>query len=191
MAEFKLCMGFAAKLSNGRGFGVFFSLTLAERYSFKLTKDVFFPHLTMLLMKMCYLYVSILKPYFYNAHRLTVSSNKQRAATILGYDNQHIFETKMIFWGLFWVFFFAIQNSIQEVICSFVGWEKKTPYKSGLRWFEPVESLVAKPSAVTKIKTAPQRARWGMCVYVCVHACMCVCVCEARHVARETTEFFL
>lgn len=26
--------------------------------------------------------------------------------------------------------------------------------KSGLRWFEPVESLVVKPSAVTKIKTA-------------------------------------
>lgn len=99
MAEFKLCMGFAAKLSNGRGFGFFF-LTLAERYSFKLTKDVFFPHLTMLLMKMCYLYVSILKPYFYNAHRLTASSNKPCAATILGYDNQRIFETKMIFRGL-------------------------------------------------------------------------------------------
>lgn len=32
--------------------------------------------------------------------------------------------------------------------------------KSGLRWFEPVESLVVKPSAVTKIKTALQ-SMWG------------------------------
>lgn len=41
---------------------------------------------------------------------------------------------------------------------------KKNP---GLRWFEPAESLVAKPSAVTKIKTAPQRAAEAVCVCPC------------------------
>ena len=40
--------------------------------------------------------------------------------------------------------------------------------KSGLRWFEPVESLVVKPSAVTKIKTALQ-SMWGF-----VRARLCV-----------------
>lgn len=109
---------------------------------------------------------------FYYAHSWTVNSIKPCAATILGYDNQHILETK-IFLG-----FFAIQNSIQEVICSFVGYKKKKK-KSGLRWFEPAESLVAKPSAVTKIKTAPQRARWDVC------ECVCVCVSARTRVAAR------
>lgn len=42
--------------------------------------------------------------------------------------------------------------------------------KSGLRWFEPVESLVVKPSAVTKIKTA----LWSMQGWVGAHACTSV-----------------
>jgi len=126
-----------------------FFLTLAERYSFKLTKDVFFPHLKMLQMKMCYLYFSILKHYFYYAYRSTVNSIKPCAATILGYDNQCIFETKIL--GFFCNTEFDTSGNL--FLCRL---RKK---KSGLRWFEPVESLVAKPSAVTKIKTAPQRAR--------------------------------
>lgn len=180
MAEFKLCMGFAAKLSNGRGLGFF--LTLAERYSFKLTKDVFFPHLTMLLMKMCYLYISILKHYFYYAHSWTVNSVKPCAATILGYDNQHIFETKLFF------FLFLFCNTEFDTRGNLFLCRLKKK-KSGLRWFEPVESLVAKPSAVTKIKTAPQRARERdeMCVCARAHACGR----EARHVTQKTTEFFL
>lgn len=96
----------------GEGLGFF---NIGWKILIQINKDVFFLHLTMLLMKMCYLYFSILKHYFYYAHRSTVNSIKLSAATILGYDNQHISETKIFF------FFFAIENSIQEVICSFVG----------------------------------------------------------------------
>lgn len=56
--------------------------------------------------------------------------------------------------------------------------------KSGLRWFEPVESLVVKPSAVAKIKTALQ-SMWGF-----MRARLCVCVCEVCHVTPRTTDFF-
>lgn len=63
-------------------------------------------------------------------------------------------------------------------------WAEKK--KSGLRWFEPVESLVVKPSAVTKIKTA----LWRMQGWMCAHARTSVRVCEAHHVTPRTPEFF-
>lgn len=58
--------------------------------------------------------------------------------------------------------------------------------KSGLRWSEPVESLVVKPSAVTKIKTA----LWSMRGWMCAHARPSVRMCEAHHVTPRTPEFF-
>lgn len=67
---------------------------------------------------------------------------------MLSYDNQHLFETKI-----------SAQPPPHPPQAEFdtrgnlflCGLKK-----SGLRWFEPVESLVVKPSAVTKIKTALQ-----------------------------------
>lgn len=66
-------------------------------------------------------------------------------ATMLSYDNQHFFfETKI----------FLSPNAEFDTRGNLFLCGLK---KSGLRWFEPVESLVVKPSAVAKIKTALQR----------------------------------
>lgn len=57
--------------------------------------------------------------------------------------------------------------------------------KSGLRWFEPVESLVVKPSAVTKNQNCTvEHGRVG------VHERLSVYVCEVRHVTPRTPEIF-
>ena len=67
-------------------------------------------------------------------------------ATVLSYDNQHLFcETKISVPPPPHAEFDTRGNLF---LCGLK--------KSGLRWFEPVESLVVKPSAVTKIKTALQ-----------------------------------
>lgn len=91
-------------------------------------------------------------------------------ATMLSYDNQHLFWNKD---------FFPPSAEFDTRGNLFLCGLKK----SGLRWFEPVESLVVKPSAVTKIKTALQ-SMWG---FMRARAS----VCEVRHMTPpELPNFF-
>lgn len=88
----------------------FFFLNIAWKIFIQINKRCIFPPFNNALDGNVLLLLFYFETLFFYAYRSTVNSIKPRTATILGYDNQHIFETKIFF-------LFALQNSIQEVIC--------------------------------------------------------------------------
>lgn len=136
----------------------------------------------MLLMEMCYFYFSISKHYFFYAYRSTVNSIKPRTATILGYDNQHIFETK--------IFFFVCTTEFDTRGNLFFVGGKKTlnlVYAGLNQWNLLWLSLLLRLKSKLRHRergSEMERERERMCVSVCV------CVCGTSRDTQNYRIFF-
>lgn len=92
-------------------------------------------------------------------------------ATVLSYDNQHLFWNKD-----FCTPSPTMQNLIQEVICSFVGW-KNLVYAGLNQWNLLWLSLLLWLKSKLHCRA-------------CEGSCARASVCEGHHVTTRTTEFF-